>query len=53
MPHFSSLNVAAVILFCPPAVSGLHGGGERGMVHRLCQHHLPGPGHIGGQDGEN
>lgn len=53
VPQSGSLDVAAVVLLRPLAVSGLHGGGEGGVVHGLCQHHLSGPCDVSGQDREN
>ena len=53
MPQPGALDVAAVPLLRAPAVPGLHRGGARGVVHRLRQHHLRGPGHLGAAHGED
>lgn len=52
LPQSGALDVAAVVLLRPPAVPGLHRGGEGRVVHGVRQRHLPGPRHAGGEDGE-
>ncbi|GLD73691.1 RING finger protein 150-like protein [Lates japonicus] len=47
LPQPGPLYVAALLLLRPPAVPGLHRGRAGGVVHRLRQHHLRGPGHLG------